>query len=107
MNQLANFGVCIFPTEHILTPSQIAIIAEKNNLDYLFLAENSHIPITNTAKKYYSNESIIKLIIVEDMFTYRTIQHLRLVIPVATACAVGVSLPLLFYAGLINTYQDL
>ena len=48
MNQLANFGVCIFPTEHILTPSRIAIIAEKNNLDYLFLAENSHIPITNT-----------------------------------------------------------
>lgn len=57
MNQLANFGVCIFPTEHILTPSQIAIIAEKNNLDYLFLAENSHIPITNTAKKYYNKRT--------------------------------------------------
>ncbi len=57
MSQLANFGVCIFPTENILAPSKIATIAEKNNLDYLFLAENSHIPVTNTAKKYYNKET--------------------------------------------------
>ena len=54
---MANFGVCIFPTENIQEPSKIATIAENQNLDYLFLAENSHIPVTNTAKKYYKKET--------------------------------------------------
>ena len=57
MSEQVNFGICIFPTENIPQPNVIAIIAEKKNLDYLFLAENSHIPITNTAKKYYKKET--------------------------------------------------
>jgi len=57
VSEQVNFGICIFPTENIPQPNVIAIIAEKKNLDYLFLAENSHIPITNTAKKYYKKET--------------------------------------------------
>lgn len=51
------FGICIFPTEHILQPNKVALIAEEEGLDYLFLAENSHIPVINSAKKYYKEET--------------------------------------------------
>lgn len=38
------FGLCTFPTEHSITPSELAVAAEERSFESLWVAEHSHIP---------------------------------------------------------------
>ena len=60
MNQInrPSFGVCVMPTDLILTPVEIALAVERAGLDSLFFAENSHVPIVHSKNKYHSDEIV-------------------------------------------------
>lgn len=39
-----HFGLCTFPTEHSMTPADLAVAAEERGFESLWVAEHSHIP---------------------------------------------------------------
>ena len=53
-----SFGVCVMPTDLIIPPTDIAILAESYGLDSLFFAENSHVPIVHSKNKYHSEDIV-------------------------------------------------
>lgn len=53
-----SFGACVMPTDLIIPPTDIAIMAEKFGLDSLFFAENSHVPIVHSKNKYHSDDIV-------------------------------------------------
>ena len=53
-----SFGACVMPTDLMIPPTEIAIIAEKFGLDSLFFAENSHVPIVHSKNKYHSDDIV-------------------------------------------------
>ena len=53
-----SFGACVMPTDLMIPPTDIAIMAEKFGLDSLFFAENSHVPIVHSKNKYHSDDIV-------------------------------------------------
>ena len=53
-----SFGACVMPTDLMIPPTEIAILAEKFGLDSLFFAENSHVPIVHSKNKYHSDDIV-------------------------------------------------
>ena len=53
-----SFGACVMPTDMMIPPTEIAILAEKFGLDSLFFAENSHVPIVHSKNKYHSDDIV-------------------------------------------------
>jgi probable F420-dependent oxidoreductase len=46
------FGVCILPTDQTLPVVDLGRAVEERELDMLFFAENSHVPVSHTENKY-------------------------------------------------------
>lgn len=54
----ASFGVCVTPTDQTLPPAAIAQAVEARDLDMLFFAENSHVPVVHRKNSYHSPEIV-------------------------------------------------
>ena len=52
------FGVCLMPTDQSMTPVQMARAVEARDLDMLFFAENSHVPVVHRKNSYHSPEIV-------------------------------------------------
>ena len=55
---MVRFGVCVLPTDLILSPTEIAIAVEEKGLDMLFFAENSHVPVVHRKNSYHRPEMV-------------------------------------------------
>ena len=44
------FGVAIFPTESVQTPSEIAVMAEERGFECLLFPEHTHIPASRESR---------------------------------------------------------
>lgn len=52
------FGVCLLPTDQTLPPVALAQAVEARDLDMLFFAENSHVPVVHRKNSYHSPEMV-------------------------------------------------
>ncbi len=55
---MTRFGVCLLPTDQTLPPVVLARAVEDRNLDMLFFAENSHVPVTHSKNTYHRPEIV-------------------------------------------------
>jgi probable F420-dependent oxidoreductase len=55
---MVRFGVCVLPTDLILSPTEIALAVEEKGLDMLFFAENSHVPVIHRKNSYHRPEMV-------------------------------------------------
>ncbi|MEE2981746.1 MAG: TIGR03619 family F420-dependent LLM class oxidoreductase [Pseudomonadota bacterium] len=52
------FGVCLLPTDLTLPPVDLARAVEARDLDMLFFAENSHVPVQHSKNAYHRPEIV-------------------------------------------------
>ena len=55
---MTRFGVCLLPTDQTLAPVDLARAVEDRDLDMLFFAENSHVPVTHSKNAYHRPEIV-------------------------------------------------
>ncbi len=52
------FGVCLLPTDATLAPPDLAREVEARDLDMLFFAENSHVPVVHRKNSYHRDNIV-------------------------------------------------
>ena len=55
---MTRFGVCLLPTDQTLSPPELAVAVESRDLDMLFFAENSHVPVVHRKNSYHRPEIV-------------------------------------------------
>lgn len=63
------FGICVLPTDQTLAPPAIARAVEARDLDMLFFAENSHVPVVHRKNRYHSESLVTPLARMHDSIT--------------------------------------
>ena len=63
------FGVCLLPTDQTDSPPQLARAVEARELDMLFFAENSHVPVTHRKNAYHDTTIVEPLARMHDSLT--------------------------------------
>ncbi len=55
---MTQFGVCLIPTDLGDSPVKLARAVEERDLDMLFFAEGSHVPVKHTQNSYSSSDAV-------------------------------------------------
>jgi len=58
VDQTTQFGVCLLPTDLGAAPVDLARAVEERELDMLFFAEGSHVPVKHTQNAYSTSDAV-------------------------------------------------